>query len=102
MAEKLMGNIFNIQHLSIHDGPGIRTTVFFKGCPLHCTWCHNPESRDADPALSLLPYHHVGAEKYRRLGQPYALEGIEPPQPEHVEKIAARMRSYGLDVKIGG
>lgn len=39
------GTIYNIQHFSIHDGPGIRTTVFFKGCPLACWWCHNPESR---------------------------------------------------------
>lgn len=38
-------NIFNIQKFSIHDGPGIRTTVFFKGCPLSCFWCHNPESQ---------------------------------------------------------
>ena len=36
--------IFNIQSFSLHDGPGIRTTVFFKGCPLKCLWCHNPES----------------------------------------------------------
>lgn len=38
------GNVFNIQKFSIHDGPGIRTTVFLKGCPLACKWCHNPES----------------------------------------------------------
>lgn len=37
--------IFNIQKFSIHDGPGIRTTVFFKGCPIRCAWCHNPESQ---------------------------------------------------------
>lgn len=37
------GWVFNIQRFSIHDGPGIRTTVFLKGCPLHCFWCHNPE-----------------------------------------------------------
>lgn len=37
--------IFNIQKFSVHDGPGIRTTVFFKGCPLCCQWCHNPESQ---------------------------------------------------------
>ena len=42
--EKMQGTIFNIQKFSIHDGPGIRTTVFFKGCPLRCWWCHNPES----------------------------------------------------------
>lgn len=40
------GNIFNIQKFSIHDGPGIRTTVFFKGCPLRCKWCSNPESQE--------------------------------------------------------
>ena len=34
--------IFNIQHFSVHDGPGVRTVVFFKGCNLHCRWCHNP------------------------------------------------------------
>ncbi|WP_432409699.1 trans-4-hydroxy-L-proline dehydratase activase [Wukongibacter sp. M2B1] len=39
------GTIFNIQKYSIHDGPGIRTTVFLKGCPLTCWWCHNPESQ---------------------------------------------------------
>lgn len=39
-----MYTIFDIQHFSIHNGPGIRTTVFFKGCPLRCKWCHNPES----------------------------------------------------------
>lgn len=41
------GIIFNIQKFSVHDGPGIRTTVFFKGCPLKCLWCHNPESQDS-------------------------------------------------------
>ena len=39
------GTIFNIQKFSINDGPGIRTTVFLKGCPLNCLWCHNPESK---------------------------------------------------------
>ncbi|MGD0037829.1 MAG: glycyl-radical enzyme activating protein [Bacteroidota bacterium] len=40
----MTGLIFNIQRFSVYDGMGIRTTVFFKGCPLHCSWCHNPES----------------------------------------------------------
>lgn len=43
--------IFNVQKFSVHDGPGIRTTVFFKGCPLRCQWCHNPESQEALPEL---------------------------------------------------
>ncbi len=45
------GLIFDIQRTSMHDGPGIRTTVFFKGCPLQCLWCHNPESRSTQPQV---------------------------------------------------
>lgn len=47
-----MGIIFDIQTYSIYDGPGIRTTVFFKGCPLKCVWCHNPESQRLDPHIA--------------------------------------------------
>lgn len=46
-----MPNIINIQKFSIHDGDGIRTTLFFKGCPLSCLWCHNPESQRFDKQL---------------------------------------------------
>ena len=42
------GIIFDIKRFSVNDGPGIRTTVFFKGCPLTCVWCHNPESKSVD------------------------------------------------------
>jgi pyruvate formate lyase activating enzyme len=45
------GLIFNVQRFSVHDGPGIRTTVFMKGCPLRCQWCSNPESWDSTPHL---------------------------------------------------
>jgi len=45
------GIIFDLKRYAIHDGPGIRTTVFFKGCPLDCWWCHNPESRQIEPEL---------------------------------------------------
>ncbi len=47
------GVIFNVMRFSVHDGPGIRTTVFLKGCPLHCAWCHNPESQSFEPGLML-------------------------------------------------
>ncbi|BDU74092.1 glycyl-radical enzyme activating protein [Mesoterricola silvestris] len=45
----MKGRIFNIQRFSLHDGPGLRTTVFMKGCPLDCAWCHNPESQSPSP-----------------------------------------------------
>ena len=45
------GTVFNIQKFSINDGPGIRTTVFMKGCPLDCLWCHNPESKSTKPEI---------------------------------------------------
>jgi glycyl-radical enzyme activating protein len=45
-------NLFNIQRFSLHDGPGIRTTVFFKGCGLRCPWCSNPESQSSERELS--------------------------------------------------
>ncbi len=47
------GLVFNVQRYSIHDGPGIRTTVFLKGCPLRCAWCHNPESKSPQPELTI-------------------------------------------------
>ena len=48
---RIQAPVFNIQHYSIHDGPGIRVTVFVKGCPLRCRWCANPESNEAKPQL---------------------------------------------------
>jgi len=54
-SDSVRGVVFNIQHYSIHDGPGIRTTVFLKGCPLRCPWCQNPESRASAPELFFSP-----------------------------------------------
>jgi pyruvate formate lyase activating enzyme len=55
-----IGQVFNIQRFSIHDGPGIRATVFLKGCNLRCYWCHNPESLKATPELQFMPSRCIG------------------------------------------
>jgi pyruvate formate lyase activating enzyme len=51
MEKIVTGVIFDIQKFSLHDGPGIRTTVFLKGCPLRCQWCHNPEGLNSLPEI---------------------------------------------------
>lgn len=56
----MRGILFNIQRFSIHDGPGIRTTVFLKGCPLRCPWCHNPEGLSPLPQISFNPDKCIG------------------------------------------
>jgi pyruvate formate lyase activating enzyme len=59
-ARATEGTIFNIQRYSIHDGPGIRTTVFLKGCPLRCAWCQNPESQTARPEIFFVKENCTG------------------------------------------
>lgn len=54
------GTVFDVQRFSVHDGPGIRTTVFFKGCPLECWWCHNPESQLQELELMLWEKRCIG------------------------------------------
>jgi len=62
-ATVVTGLVFDIRRYSVHDGPGIRTTVFFKGCPLSCWWCHNPEGRSPKPSLMIF------RERCRRCGE---------------------------------
>lgn len=57
---ELTGLITDFQRFSIHDGPGIRTIVFLKGCPLHCAWCQNPETITPRPEIMLIPHNCIG------------------------------------------
>ena len=61
------GLVFDVQRFSLHDGPGIRTTVFFKGCPLRCPWCQNPESENPRPEIAFY------ADRCRGVGECFAL-----------------------------
>lgn len=64
------GTVTNIQRFSIHDGPGIRTTVFLKGCNLRCFWCHNPETLRPQPELQIFASRCIGCgECFRRCPQ---------------------------------
>lgn len=70
MADPL---IFDIQRFSIHDGPGIRTVVFFKGCNLSCPWCQNPESIALNPEIALYPGNCIGSLDCIKVCEPKAL-----------------------------
>ena len=63
MNKGLTGKVYDIQGFSVQDGPGIRTTVFLKGCPLRCPWCHSPESQQFYSQLSWISMRCIGIEK---------------------------------------
>lgn len=62
----MKGIVFDLQRFTVHDGPGIRTEVFLKGCPLRCLWCSNPESQRLERELAFYPLRCIGADKCRR------------------------------------
>jgi pyruvate formate lyase activating enzyme len=68
------GRILHLQRLSTEDGPGIRTTVFFKGCPLQCEWCHNPESISGRPQLQWYADRCLGCNSCLEICTAHALE----------------------------
>jgi len=59
----MKGYIFSIEEFSVYDGPGIRSTVFLKGCPLRCSWCHNPEGQEPKPQIVRSPNGCVGCKR---------------------------------------
>lgn len=67
------GTVFSIEEFSVYDGPGIRSTVFLKGCPLRCSWCHNPEGQEAAPMIVKSPN---GCLKCGKCGDVYTDDSI--------------------------
>ena len=110
--------VLNVQGYSIHDGPGIRTTVFLKGCPLRCLWCHNPESQRQAPEVAVdperleAPGSVMGRERsaselfdeviadapfYRQSGGGVTLSGGEPlAQPAFAAELLRRCHEAGI------
>ncbi len=79
------GILFDIQRTSLHDGPGIRTAVFLKGCPLRCLWCHNPESQSRGREISFRPEACVACGECVRIceqGAHQTLPASSPPKGE--------------------
>ena len=111
-------NISDIQHFSVGDGPGIRTTVFLKGCNLRCPWCHNPETISPDPVILTYPKANKtvsygrfmtvdgvvaevmeDADFYRRSGGGVTVSGGEPLlQHEGVAALAKSLGERGIPV----
>lgn len=83
MSEKpITGHIYDIQGYSVHDGPGIRTTVYTKGCPLRCLWCHSPESQTFQDELSCMMLRCVGIEKCGLCLNACPRNAVLPSEPE--------------------
>ena len=74
----MKGNIFDIKRFAVHDGPGIRSTVFFKGCPLNCSWCHNPESK-VDGISKMKKCYKIGEKEkitFENVGRSYTAKEL--------------------------
>ena len=88
----IKGCVFNIQNYSVHDGPGIRTIVFMKGCPLECRWCSNPESQKQEPELAYNPNKCIGIAECGRCEKVCAFSAI---RRENDGKVSIDRNSCG-------
>lgn len=86
------GLIFDISEAAIHDGPGLRTTVFLKGCPMRCIWCHSPEGQSSEPEVLVLP-----DSTSRECGKYYSVETLA----EYLQKCAALTPDGGITFSGG-
>ena len=87
-----IGLVFNVQKYSLHDGPGIRTTVFLKGCPLECSWCHNPEGISPECEMVVMENRCMECGECRRAcPQAHGVAGGEalPARIERCERCGA-------------
>ncbi len=97
------GRIFDIQRFCVHDGPGIRTTVFLKGCYLRCLWCHNPESQNPEPELSYLPRKCISCGACDNVCPEDAIAFPAPPSVDHAAcsdcgECAAKCDARALEI----
>lgn len=76
--QTLTGRVYDIQGFSVQDGPGIRTTVFLKGCPLRCPWCHSPESQSFQPQVCWIAMRCLGIEQCGRCLERCPTGALEP------------------------
>jgi pyruvate formate lyase activating enzyme len=87
--EQVEGIVFDVQRYSLHDGPGLRTNVFLKGCPLSCAWCANPESQRLQPELALYAHNCITCGQFHQRC-PTGWQGTQGWSAEQVAEYGAR------------
>jgi len=90
------GVVTNIMRYSVEDGPGLRTTVFFKGCPLSCRWCHNPESQSPEPEIIYREYRCIGCGECFRA----CLHGAIKFSKGGITRLPERCKTCGACVDV--
>lgn len=100
--DEITGRVFDIQGFSVHDGPGIRTTVFLKGCPLRCRWCHSPESQRFETEIDYLKSKCIGCGRCVSAcptgARTFSVDEKDPEQM-HYATDSEKCTSCGLCVK---
>ena len=104
--DSISGIITNIQHFSVHDGPGIRTAVFLKGCPLRCRWCANPETQKCPPEPAWSASKCIGCgECVKQLGCSFSKERVIIPDdfgysPDKINRVCPSGALHIIGIKM--